>query len=72
MTKLMTLFFTLSLLISAAHAQFDANHPELNWQMVETEHFKIYYHQGLEKFAERATTAAEEAYGPVTSFYNFE
>lgn len=72
MTKLMTLFFTLFMLISAAHAQFDANHPELNWQMVETEHFKIYYHQGLEKFAERATTAAEEAYGPVTSFYNFE
>ncbi|MDA0709232.1 MAG: hypothetical protein O3B73_03370 [bacterium] len=59
-------------LLSPARAQFDANHPELNWQMIESAHFKVYYHEGLQKFADRATEAAEEAYGPVTSFYSFE
>ncbi|MBT5831793.1 MAG: biopolymer transporter Tol, partial [Candidatus Latescibacteria bacterium] len=73
MLKSTTIFFLmLFTLTSSARAQFDDNHPELNWQKIETEHFRIYYHQGLEKFAQRATTAAEEAYGPVTSFYNFE
>lgn len=72
MLKFISTFFLLIALSASAHAQFDATHPELDWQVVETEHFKVYYHQGLEKFAERATTAAEEAYGPVTSFYNFE
>jgi hypothetical protein len=64
--------FVLFALISSVRAQFDANHPELDWHVVETEHFKIYYHQGLDKLSSRATAAAEEAYGPVTTFYNFE
>ena len=72
MIKLTTTFLMLILMLSTAQAQFDENHPELDWQKVETEHFRIYYHQGLEKFAQRAATAAEEAYAPVTSFYNFE
>ncbi len=64
----------LALLWSAAlpaGAQFDANHPELRWEVMETEHFKIYYHQGLAEFARRAATAAETVYGPVTDFYDF-
>ena len=39
---------------------------------METEHFKIYYHEEIEGFARRAADAAEDAYGPVTSFYRFE
>ena len=37
------------------NAQFaaNANHPELTWEVLETEHFKIYYHQGLADFAAR-------------------
>ena len=54
-----------------AVAQFDANHPELRWEVLETAHFKIYYHQGLADFARRAATAAETVYGPVTTFYDF-
>ncbi len=55
-----------------AMAQFDANHPELDWRVIETEHFKVYFHQGLENLAPRAARIAEDVYGPVTSFYNFE
>mgnify|MGYP004361642271 CR=1 FL=1 len=55
-----------------ALAQFDEpNHPELRWSVLKTEHFKVYYHQGLEKLAQRASTAAESVYGPITSFYEF-
>ena len=54
-----------------AVAQFDANHPELRWEVLETAHFKTYYHQGLADFARRAATAAETVYGPVTTFYGF-
>ncbi len=54
-----------------AVAQSDANHPELRWEVLETAHFKIYYHQGLADFARRAATAAEAVYGPVTTFYDF-
>ncbi len=64
----------LALLLPAslpAAAQFDANHPELRWEVLETEHFRIYYHQGLAGFARRAATAAETVYGPVTEFYGF-
>ena len=69
--KLIKIFILLTL-ATPALAQFDANHPELDWRVIETEHFKIYYHQGLEKIAPRTAEAAEEAYGPVTTFYNFE
>ena len=48
------------------------NHPELDWQVIETDHFRILYHQGLEYAAGRAAQIAEEAYGPVTSLYGYE
>ena len=56
------------------HAQFagDHNHPELTWNVLETEHFKIYYHQGLDPFAKRTAKVAEEIYLPVTQLYHFE
>ncbi len=38
---------------------------------METEHFKITYHQGLDRFAERVAEAAEEAFGPVTRLYEY-
>lgn len=72
--KHMRHFFIILLLMSTAPAlaQFDANHPQLDWRVVETEHFKVYYHQGLENFAARTARIAEDAYGPITSFYAFE
>lgn len=64
--------FAFCLWSSPAHAQFpSANHPELAWQVVETDHFKVYYDRGLERAARRTAEIAEEAFGPVTRLYDF-
>lgn len=68
------LLLAAALCVSApATAQFfsDTNHPELEWFDIETEHFKITYHTGLESFAQRVAVIAEEAYGPITELYDF-
>ncbi len=69
------LLFALGLLVLTTPAQAqlgrEANHPELTWETLETEHFKIHYHQGLERFAGRASRAAEEVFGPITRLYGF-
>ncbi len=62
------LLFSL-LWLRGAHAQ---NHPELQWQVFETDHFRVLYHQGLEVAASRAGQIAEEAYGPITRLYDYE
>ena len=74
MRKLALLTLLLSLVPEFALAQFagNANHPELRWEVIETDHFKLYFHQGLASFADRAARAAESAYAPVTSLYGFE
>ena len=59
----------LSLLL--ATAVLGQNHPELQWQEFETEHFRILYHQGLEAAGRRAAEIAEAAYGPVTELYDY-
>ena len=48
------------------------NHPELEWQVLETEHFRIVYHDGLDQMARRAAAIAEEAHVPLTSLYGYE
>ena len=48
------------------------NHPELDWNTIETEHFLIHYHKETKRSAEEAAAVAEKIYDPVTSFYNFE
>ena len=40
-------------------------HPELDWFTMETEHFNIHYHQGIEDFAQRGARVAEQIYQPV-------
>ncbi len=39
-------------------------HPELEWQTLETEHFNIHFHQGIEAIAKRGALIAEQAYQP--------
>ncbi len=58
---------------SSSSAQFfsETNHPELEWNDIETEHFKVTYHTGLESFAQRVARIAEEIYGPITDLYDF-
>ncbi|UCH10269.1 MAG: PD40 domain-containing protein [Fidelibacterota bacterium] len=40
-------------------------HPELKWQVISSEHFNIYYHQGLEDVAQRGAAIAEQVYQPI-------
>ena len=40
-------------------------HPELKWQTLETEHFNIHYHEGIEAIAEKGALIAEQTYQPI-------
>ena len=44
-----------------------ANHPELHWKQIETKHFVLVYHQGLDSIAQVAAPIAEEVYHVVTT-----
>lgn len=48
------------------------NHPELDWEVLTTEHFRVIYHRGLEKVARRAADIGEAAWDPVTQLYDYE
>ena len=48
MRKLATLLLV-GIVLGWASASFAQNHPELAWQVVETEHFRIFYHEGLDR-----------------------
>lgn len=45
-----------------AHAQFLELDPALDWSVLETKHFNIIYHEGLEEIAQEAALISEEAY----------
>ena len=47
------------------------NHPELQWEVLQTPHFQVFYHDGLREAAGRAAEIAEAAYGPVTGLYRY-
>lgn len=65
------LLITLSLIRWGA-GSWAYNHPELEWRTLETEHFFIHYHRGVERTAGLIAHIAEEIYGPITSLYNLE
>jgi hypothetical protein len=35
-------------------------HGELNWSTIETEHYRLHYHQGIENIAKEGATIAEQ------------
>ncbi len=57
------------LALSPAHATMPDgfNHPELHWQVVEAPHFRVIFHQGGERLAQRTAALAEEIYEQVTT-----
>ena len=70
----MKIFNQILLVLSSSllFSQFSLyNHPELEWKTIETEHFKIHFHQGTERSAREAATAAEMVYQPITDLYDF-
>lgn len=48
------------------------NQSEIDWFTIETEHFRVNYHEGLEWSAERSAVIAEEVYSALTCYYDFE
>ena len=47
------------------------NHPELNWQKIETEHFIICFHDESKRSAQEAALVAESVYDDITELYDF-
>ena len=67
--KIISLFASI---LSFLIASVEYNHPELNWHSLETEHFKIHFHDETEMTAREAATVAEVVYPHITKFYDFE
>ena len=69
----MNIRLTIIFLIVLAHSLSAQNmwmwnqrtHPEFKWQTLETDHFNIHYHQGLETIAEKGALIAEQTYQPI-------
>jgi len=73
MKKILIIFVLLLINYTNSNSQPEGyNHPELEWETIETEHFVVYYHQGLDRTPRIITKIAEEIYEPVTSLYKFE
>ena len=49
----------------------DANHPELIWRTMETEHFIVHYAAGTERTAATIAKIAEEIHDPITGLYGY-
>ena len=49
----------------------DYNHPESKWMSFETEHFFIYYTEGLEDVAALGAKVAEEIHEPLCTLYDY-
>jgi len=48
------------------------NHPELKWQTIESEHFKVHFHESTERSAREAIEVAEYVYPYITKLYDFK
>lgn len=59
-------------LMSPGFAQDEHNHPELDWQTFETEHFYVHFHLGTERTALLVAKIAEDIYRPVTELYRYK
>lgn len=53
---------TLMLTSTASFGQFLGTDPALKWQMIETEHFRIIFHEGTENMAQETAALAEESF----------
>ena len=70
--QIIIILFILFPIKSHSQVSFSQNHPELNWQTFETNHFKIIYHHGIEVLANEVARVAEQVYGPITTDLGME
>lgn len=54
----------------STEAQLMVFDPALHWQQLETPHFSIVYHQGLEQIAQESAVIAEESYEIIKKEFN--
>ena len=66
---LFTFYF---LLPTSLFSQEIINHPELVWRTLETEHFRVNYHQGTARTANNVAKIAEDIYPAITGLYQYE
>jgi len=64
--------FRFILFISFVVGQVQYNHPELDWQTIETDHFRIHFYAETEQSAREGATVAERIYPFVTNLYQYE
>lgn len=72
--KLKIVFIVILTLNTATgvYAQFGGyNHPELKWETIETEHFQLHFHQGIDRTPYIVARIAEEIYEPITQLYQY-
>ncbi|MEN8210047.1 MAG: biopolymer transporter Tol, partial [Candidatus Fermentibacteria bacterium] len=64
--------FMLIILVLSAGRLSAWNHSELDWKTIDTEHFAIHFHDGVEASAFEVARIAEAVYIPVTRLYEYE
>ena len=60
------------LFLSVSFGQVNYNHPELDWQTFETDHFRIHFYPETEQSAREGAYVAERIYLFVTNLYQYE
>ena len=74
---LFALILLLSLVPADSFGQFyfgknKVQYTQFNWQVMETEHFNIYFYDEEEEVAKMAARIAEDAYRDLAAKFNFE
>ena len=64
--------FSILLLTSFLFGQGQYNHPELDWETIETDHFRIHFYSETENSARLGAYIADSIYNSVTSLYNYK
>jgi len=60
-------FYVWGSLSASAQPILGSNHPELTWHEIETDHFILIYHDGLDSIVRASTPVIEDAYRVVTT-----
>ena len=67
----MRIFLIVLYIFTFGLSQVQYNHPELNWQTFETDHFLIHFYDGTEYSAREGASVAEKIYPLVTDLYEY-
>lgn len=63
---------SMTVLTATLFGQFRYNHPEIDWQTFDTEHFQIHFYEGTESTAREGAYVAEQIFPHITGLYDYE